>query len=711
MANTKKYVSLDKLTVYDEKIKGVISAGDAAALKSAKEYADSLAVNYDAAGAAASAAAGVQANLDVEIGRAKGEEARIEGLVTTAQGDVDALELVVETKAAQADLEALADKVGEVPTDKTVMGIIGEIQSGNATDNAALQAQIDELSSNKADKEQVAKDIAAAVKVEEEARIAAVAGVQGEVDALEKVHADDKAALEAAIELKADQTALDAVSAVANAAVKQTDYDAKVKALEEKDTEIAGLVATEAERAAGVEADHEERLVKVEAFFEGAAEDGEGLQDALDTLVEIQTYVDTHGEVAAKMVEDIAANAKAIEDHAKVDHDFAAADTALENKLNAEIAKKATIETVNGIDGRLTHKVPGRDDVKADIAMPTHAEAIQSVLDILVDPEKGVISSTDEIAAVGHRVLHGGMEFSASCIVDDACIAAIEKCIPLGPLHNPANLMGIEACEEIFKGVPNVGVFDTQFHQTMPPEAYLYAIPYDYYKTHGIRKYGFHGTSHHFVTNSTAEFLGKDLKDLNIITCHLGNGCSMAAIKNGKVVDTTMGLTPLEGLMMGTRSGDMDPAAVVRMIQLGNTPAEVDTILNKKSGLFGVGGINSGDMRDIIEAAKGGNAQAELALKMFVRRVVKYIGSYYVLVGGAEALVFTGGIGEYSCPIRKMIIEALGCLNIAVDEEKNAACFGKKGVISTDCSAWKAIVMPTNEELMIARSTLQVLGK
>ena len=354
MANTKKYVSLDKLTVYDEKIKGVISAGDAAALKSAKEYADSLAVNYDAAGAAASAAAGVQANLDVEIGRAKGEEARIEGLVTTAQGDVDALELVVETKAAQADLEALADKVGEVPTDKTVMGIIGEIQSGNATDNAALQAQIDELSSNKADKEQVAKDIAAAVKVEEEARIAAVAGVQGEVDALEKVHADDKAALEAAIELKADQTALDAVSAVANAAVKQTDYDAKVKALEEKDTEIAGLVATEAERAAGVEADHEERLVKVEAFFEGAAEDGEGLQDALDTLVEIQTYVDTHGEVAAKMVEDIAANAKAIEDHAKVDHDFAAADTALENKLNAEIAKKATIETVNGIDGRLT---------------------------------------------------------------------------------------------------------------------------------------------------------------------------------------------------------------------------------------------------------------------------------------------------------------------------------------------------------------------
>ncbi|MBO7146790.1 MAG: acetate kinase [Lentisphaeria bacterium] len=382
----------------------------------------------------------------------------------------------------------------------------------------------------------------------------------------------------------------------------------------------------------------------------------------------------------------------------------------MENGAENVIAS-GQVERVGSDTPNLIYKRPDGFKSEESPKVANHGDALRAVCAKLTDPENGVLKDLSEVTAIGHRVLHGGEKVTMPVLVNTEVKDIIRECFPLGPLHNPANLMGIEACEEIFKGVPNVGVFDTQFHQTMPPEAYLYAIPYDYYKTHGIRKYGFHGTSHHFVTNSTAEFLGKDLKDLNIITCHLGNGCSMAAIKNGKVVDTTMGLTPLEGLMMGTRSGDMDPAAVVRMIQLGNTPAEVDTILNKKSGLFGVGGINSGDMRDIIEAAKGGNAQAELALKMFVRRVVKYIGSYYVLVGGAEALVFTGGIGEYSCPIRKMIIEALGCLNIAVDEEKNAACFGKKGVISTDCSAWKAIVMPTNEELMIARSTLQVLGK
>ena len=287
----------------------------------------------------------------------------------------------------------------------------------------------------------------------------------------------------------------------------------------------------------------------------------------------------------------------------------------------------------------------------------------------------------------------------------------IRECFPLGPLHNPANLTGIEACEKDFPGVPNVGVFDTQFHQTMPPEAYLYAIPYDYYKKFGIRKYGFHGTSHHYVTLSTADFLGKKLEETTIITCHLGNGCSMAAVKNGKVIDTTMGLTPLEGLMMGTRSGDLDPAAVLRLIELGHSREEVDKILNKKSGLLGIGGINSGDMRDMINAAAEGNAQAELAIRMFVRRVVKYIGAYYVLLGGAEAIVFTGGIGEYSVPIRERVMEGIGALNIRLDKEKNNACFGKKGIISTEDSAWKAIVMPTNEELMIALSTMRVLGK
>ena len=244
----------------------------------------------------------------------------------------------------------------------------------------------------------------------------------------------------------------------------------------------------------------------------------------------------------------------------------------------------------------------------------------------------------------------------------------------------------------------------------MPPEAYLYAIPYDYYKKYGIRKYGFHGTSHHYVTLSSAEFLGKKLEDTTIITCHLGNGCSMAAVKNGKVIDTTMGLTPLEGLMMGTRSGDLDPAAVLRLIELGHSREEVDKILNKQSGLYGIGGINSGDMRDMMNAAADGNAQAELAIKMFVRRVIKYIGAYYVLLGGADALVFTGGIGEYSLPIRQRIMEGLSALNIRIDNEKNNHCFGKKGVISTDDSAWKAIVMPTNEELMIALSTMHVLG-
>ena len=338
-----------------------------------------------------------------------------------------------------------------------------------------------------------------------------------------------------------------------------------------------------------------------------------------------------------------------------------------------------------------------------------HGDALKAVCDKLCDGAVGVLKDPSEVVAIGHRVLHGGEKVTMPVQVNEEVKAIIRECFPLGPLHNPANLMGIEACEKIFPGTPNVAVFDTQFHQTMAPEAYLYAIPYEYYKEHGIRKYGFHGTSHHFVTNSTAEFLGKDVKDLNIITAHLGNGCSMAAIKNGKVIDTTMGLTPLEGLMMGTRSGDMDPAAVLRMVQLGKTPAEVDTILNKKSGLFGVAGINSGDMRDVQAAAAKGEGNAELALKMFIRRVVKYVGAYYVLVGNVDALVFTGGIGEHSAEIRKAIVEGVSCLGIAVNDEVNSKLHSV-GVISTEDSKFKAIVMPTNEELMIARNTLSVLG-
>ena len=369
------------------------------------------------------------------------------------------------------------------------------------------------------------------------------------------------------------------------------------------------------------------------------------------------------------------------------------------------------VERIGSDSPNLIYKRPDGFKSEEVIHISNHGEALSEIRKKLLDPQVGVLKNLSEVSAIGHRVLHGGEKVTQPVLITPEVKDIIRECFPLGPLHNPANLTGIEACEKDFPGVPNVGVFDTQFHQTMPPEAYLYAIPYDYYKKFGIRKYGFHGTSHHYVTLSTAEFLGKKLEETTIITCHLGNGCSMAAVKNGKVIDTTMGLTPLEGLMMGTRSGDLDPAAVLRLIELGHSREEVDKILNKKSGLLGIGGINSGDMRVMINAAAEGNAQAELAIRMFVRRVVKYIGAYYVLLGGAEAIVFTGGIGEYSVPIRERVMEGIGALNIHLDKEKNNACFGKKGIISTEDSAWKAIVMPTNEELMIALSTMRVLGK
>ena len=382
----------------------------------------------------------------------------------------------------------------------------------------------------------------------------------------------------------------------------------------------------------------------------------------------------------------------------------------MENGSNTVIAS-GLVERVGTPTPNLIIKRPdGFKFEESPEGVKNHSDGLRAVCAKLVDPQIGVLKSLSEVKAIGHRVLHGGEKITAPVKVDEAVKDIIRECIPLGPLHNPANLSGIEACEEIFAGVPNVAVFDTQFHQTMPPEAYLYAIPMEFYKKYGIRKYGFHGTSHRFVTLSTAEFLGKKPEDITIITCHLGNGCSMAAVKNGKVIDTTMGLTPLEGLMMGTRSGDMDPAAVLRMVDVGNTAKEVDTILNKKSGLLAVGGIGSGDMRDIVNAADSGNKDAALALKMFIRRIVKYIGSYYVLLGGADAIVFTGGIGEHSIPERKAILDGIACLGIKCDDAKNKECFGKAGVISTDDSSWKAIVMPTNEELMIALETVKTLG-
>ena len=376
---------------------------------------------------------------------------------------------------------------------------------------------------------------------------------------------------------------------------------------------------------------------------------------------------------------------------------------------NETVLAKGVFERLGTIGPNLIYKRPDGFKFEQEIPVKDHVGAFTEICKKLVDPEIGVIKSLSEISAIGHRVLHGGEKITAPVIVDEKVKAIVRECFPLGPLHNPANLAGIEACEKAMPGVPNVGVFDTQFHQTMAPEAYLYAIPYEYYEKYGIRKYGFHGTSHHYVTLATAKFLGQDVENTDIITCHLGNGCSMAAIKGGKVVDTTMGLTPLEGLMMGTRSGDIDPAAVVRMIDLGSTPAEVDNILNKKSGLFGVGGIGTGDMRDMLAAADSGNERAQLAVKMFVRRIVKYIGSYFMVAGKVQAVVFTGGIGEFSNEIRKMIVEQLAPLGIYLDEEANNTFRGKAGVISSADSKIKAIVMPTDEELMIAKTTQKLV--
>lgn len=376
---------------------------------------------------------------------------------------------------------------------------------------------------------------------------------------------------------------------------------------------------------------------------------------------------------------------------------------------NEQILAKGQFERLGYDRPNMVYKRPDGYKFEAEIPVKNHVEALKKICEKLVDKQDGVISNLSEITAIGHRVLHGGEKITQPVKIDENVKKIIRECFPLGPLHNPANLAGIEACEEEMPGVPNVGVFDTQFHMTMPPEAYLYAIPYDFYKKYGIRKYGFHGTSHHYVTLATAKFLNQKVEDTTIITCHLGNGCSMAAVKNGKVIDTTMGLTPLEGLMMGTRCGDIDPAAVLRLVDLGHTTAEVDKILNKQSGLYGIGDINSGDMRDMLSAAEKGSERAELALKMFARRIIKYIGSYFVLLDGPQAISFTGGVGEFSIPMRKRIVDGLKSLGLKLDETRNAECFGKAGVISTEDSSWKAIVMPTDEELMIARSTVNVL--
>ncbi|MBO7299602.1 MAG: acetate kinase [Kiritimatiellae bacterium] len=344
------------------------------------------------------------------------------------------------------------------------------------------------------------------------------------------------------------------------------------------------------------------------------------------------------------------------------------------------------------------------------VAAPDHSAALRLVTDALIDPEMGVLKSLEEVDAVGHRVLHGGEVFTKATIVTREVMAQLKKLVPLGPLHMPPNIGGIEACKELFPGLPNIAVFDTAFHQTMPKSACHYAISEEFYKKYGIRKYGFHGTSHHFVTLATAEYLGKKPEDLKIITCHLGNGSSIAAVKYGKVLDTTMGLTPLAGVVMGTRSGDIDPAVVFTLIREGMSVDEVDNLLNKKSGLLGVGGVNSNDMRDIINNAAKGVESAQLALDMWTHRLVFYVGAYYALLGGADAIVFTGGIGENSKEARATLIEQFAALGCEIDPELNATLRGPC-TISKPGSKVTALIIPTDEELMIAKETKSVMSK
>ncbi len=375
-----------------------------------------------------------------------------------------------------------------------------------------------------------------------------------------------------------------------------------------------------------------------------------------------------------------------------------------------KILAKGMVERLGSDTPKLIYTNADGKKTEKELSVKDHVGAIKSICEQLTDKDYGVLESLDEVEAIGHRVVHGGDLATKPSLVNSRVKTIIKDCFPLAPLHNPPNLEGIEAAEKLFPGIPNVAVFDTAFHQSMPPEAYLYAVPYELYTKYGVRKYGFHGTSHAYVSLATADMLKTPLDKLRLITCHLGNGCSMAAVCYGSVVDTSMGMTPLEGLVMGTRCGDIDPAVVIRLAELGKTPQEIDHLLNKESGLLGVAGIGSSDMRDIIKATESGDKQAQRAMRMFVRRVVKYIGAYYVLQGGVDAIVFTGGVGEYSTYIRKEIAESLSAFGTYIDFDANDKAYGKAGIISTPESKCKLVVMPTDEELMISRYVVSTVG-
>ena len=378
------------------------------------------------------------------------------------------------------------------------------------------------------------------------------------------------------------------------------------------------------------------------------------------------------------------------------------------NSDSEAVLAKGLCERI-GIDGsRITYQPEGGEKIVKESPMPTHTQAIQLVLEALTDSTTGVIKSLDEVGAVGHRVVHGGEAFTSSTRITEETIAAIEACNDLAPLHNPANLIGIRACQELMPNTPMVAVFDTAFHQTMPEKAYLYGLPYEYYEKYKVRRYGFHGTSHSYVSKRAAEFLGKPYDNLKTIVCHLGNGSSISAVKNGESVDTSMGLTPLEGLVMGTRSGDIDPGVMQFLMHKENMDIdEMLNVLNKKSGVYGMSGVSS-DFRDIENAANEGNKRAETALESFVYRVAKYVGAYAAAMGGVNAIAFTAGVGENDKITRKKVCDYLGFLGITIDDEANAKR-GEEIVISTPDSKVSVLVIPTNEELAIARETLALV--
>lgn len=361
-----------------------------------------------------------------------------------------------------------------------------------------------------------------------------------------------------------------------------------------------------------------------------------------------------------------------------------------------------------GIDGRLNHTPNGGEKVVIEQAMPDHEVAIRMVLDALTNENYGVIKNLDEIDAIGHRLVHGGEKFTKSVIIDDEVIAGVEECSPLAPLHNPANLIGVRACQAIMPGVPNIGVFDTAFHQTMEPVAYMYGLPYEYYEKYKVRRYGFHGTSRSFVSKRAIQMLNLDPDNSKIIVCHLGNGSSISAVKNGKVVDTSMGMTPMEGLVMGTRCGDMDPTIVEYLAHsLNKSLEEVMVILNKKSGVLGISGVSS-DFRDLDKASNEGNERAKLAVEVFSYRTAKYIGSYIAAMNGVDAIVFTAGLGENNIVVREQVLNHFGYMGITLDKEANQIR-GEEKIISTPDSKVTVAVIPTNEELAIAHETVALL--